>query len=117
MRKVLKVKKSTNSYDLYGELGRYSMKTSRELIIIKFWLNILKSTNPLLINSYKMLKDDANNGLTYSGLNWAHHVKSIVQHICLGNLWMLQNPDSIKYLYIKQRILDIFKQSWYSLYK
>ena len=62
MRKSIKGKK-VYKYGLYGELCRHAMKTARELIINKFWLNILKSTNPLIINIYKMVKDDGNNGL------------------------------------------------------
>ena len=63
-------------YGFFEELGRYPMKSEKELIIICF--NIFKSTNSLIINIYKMLTDDANNGLTYSGLNWTHHVKCIL---------------------------------------
>jgi hypothetical protein len=29
-------------------------------------------------------------------------------------LWLCQNPNDISYVIIKQRILDIFKQSWYT---
>lgn len=37
--KILRVKRSTNIYALYGELGRYHMKTARQLIMIN---NLLK---------------------------------------------------------------------------
>ena len=63
-----------------------------------------------------MVRDEANNDKKYSGLNWTHHVKTLLEEnlIGLGNVWRGQNLDDINYLFIKQRILDIFKQSWYS---
>ena len=75
LRKVLNVKKSTNLDGLYGELCRYPMSISRQIIMIKYWIKILKTDNPILFNMYTLLKNDANNNNKYSGTNWAYYKK------------------------------------------
>ena len=59
LRRMFKVKQSTNVYGLYGEVGKYPMKIARELIMIKYWLKLLNSNNKLIVNIYRMLCDDA----------------------------------------------------------
>ena len=61
-----------------------------------------------------MLCDDANDNTTYSGLNLAYHIKTLLQSIGLGNVWYKQRANNVNFQNIKQRILYIFKQSWYS---
>jgi hypothetical protein len=111
LRKVLNVKKSTNLDGLYGELGRYPMKISRQLIMIKYWTKIIKSTNPLIRTVYNMLEMDTNSGNSYSGLNWAHQIKSILYNIGLQYMWDEHQVLEISYIHIKQRILDVYKQT------
>ena len=115
LRKVLNVKKSTSLDGLYGELGRYPMSISRQIIMIKYWIKILKTDNPILFNMYTLLKNDANNNNKYSGTNWAYYIKAIFDKIGMSYIW--QNQSDIENFNIKgsiQRILDIYKQSWYS---
>ena len=56
-----------------------------------------------------MLKYDADNNRTYNGLNWAYHIKSILDRIGLSNIWVQQFEMSIPYNLIKQRIFNIYK--------
>ena len=63
---------------------------------------------------YKMLFTDANNNVTYNGMNWANQIKTILNNIGLSNLWNIQTAIDINYASIKQRILDIYKRSWYA---
>ena len=60
-----------------------------------------------------MLMHDANNGNSYSGKNWAFNIKTILTEIGMHHIWIEQDSSTIFYL-IKQRILDIFKQTWYA---
>ena len=75
-------KKSTNLDGLYGELerelGRYPMKIKRKLIMIKYWLKLLKSDTTLPFHVYSMLKLGADNNtcISHSGLNWAWQIKT-----------------------------------------
>ena len=64
-----------------------------------------------------MLKNDTDNGRTYNGLNWAYQIKSILDRIGLSNIWVQQFEITIPYNLIKQRISDMFKQSWNSSIK
>ena len=61
-RKILCVKPSTNLSALYGELGRTPMIIQRKLVMIKYWLKILKANSQsLLFKTYIMLKNDLEN--------------------------------------------------------
>ena len=85
--------------------------------MLRYWIKLLQThINQLLINVYKMLFTDANNNVTYNGLNWANQIKTILNNIGLSNLWNNQSVIDINYASIKQRILDIhvYKQSWYA---
>ena len=114
-RKILNVKKSTNIEALYGELGRTPMKVMRKISLIKFWIKILNSDeNSLLYWVYTVLKEDADTGVTYNGSNWAYQIKQILQTCGLSFLWESRMQMFIRIEDIKQRILDMHKQTWYS---
>jgi hypothetical protein len=63
-----------------------------------------------------MLKTDADNGVTYSGKNWAYTgtVKTILEQTGLFYMWGNQFTIHIDFSIINQRILNIFYESWYS---
>ena len=113
LRKVLLVKNSTNLEGLCGEVGRYSLIITRQLIIT-YLIKLLKTHDPLLMNVYNTLLTDANNNITYNGMNWVNQIKPFLNNICMSNLWNNQSVVDIKYASIKQRILDIYKQTWYA---
>ena len=114
LRKVLGVNRSTNLDALYGDLGRYPMKINRQLLMIKYWIKIKQSNNPLIDKIYEMMYIDAENNISYNGANWAYNIKQILDNTGLSYIWMNQNSTETTYSQIKQRILDIYKQSWYS---
>ena len=114
-RRLMCVKQSTDLDALYGELGRTSVYSHRKLILIKYWIKLLKlDWDTILFRTYNMLKNDADNGLSYNGNNWAHHIKNMLQQIGLTYVWDNQFNNTIKYNNIKLRILDIFQQNWIS---
>lgn len=87
-RRLLCVKQSTNVDVLYGELGRTPMSIHRKLILIKYWLKLLKlNERTILYKIFIMLKTDADNGVTYSGKNWAYTVKTILEQTGLFYMW------------------------------
>lgn len=63
---------------------------------------------------YLFLKDDANKNMTYNGSNWAFQIKSIFESIGLAIIWYNQLEMDIPFSLIKQRIMDMYYQSWYS---
>ena len=114
-RKILGVRRSTNVNALYGELGRTPMYIHRKLLMIKYWIKILNNRNDsLLFKTYTMLMQDLNNGSNYRKLNWAFHIKCILEECGLFYIWQNQFVVHINYHVIKQRILDIYYQTWYT---
>ena len=83
--------------------------------MIRYWIKLLTSNDNCLPKKiYCMLKNDIDNGRTYNGFNWAYQIKSMLDKIGLSNIWIQQFEISIPYNLIKQRIFDMYKQSWYS---
>jgi len=121
LRKILKVNKSTNLAGMYGELGRYPLYIIRKLQIFRYWLKILKSSdNSITKTIYSVIFNDAQQNITYNHRNWASHIKNTLDELGLSNIWadqttiINQTDQTFIYNTIKQRLLDNYKQSWYS---
>ena len=111
-RWILHVKKSTNLTGLYGELGRVPMIVNRKIIMVKYWLKTLKLEETSIPRKiYLMLKRDADNGISYNGLTWAFHIKTILESLGLSFVWLQQTDINISFDLIKQRILDNYRQN------
>ena len=83
--------------------------------MIKYWIKILQPDDTSLLKQvYLMLKRDSDNNKNYSGQNWATQIKRILQCHGFEYIWRDQNEICIPYLSIRQRILDTYKQTWYS---
>ena len=113
-RWILNARKSSNLSGIYGELGRFPLIISRQTSMIRYWIKLLTLNDSCLPKKiYCMLKNDTN-GRTYNGLNWAYQIKSMLDRIGLSNIWVQQFEITIPYNLIKQRISDMYKQSWNS---
>ena len=107
--------KSTNLSGLYGELGRFPLVIYRKISMIRCWIKLLKSSDTFIPKKmYEILKNDIENNRTYNGLNWAFQIKNILDSLGLSNIWIHQTGIDIPFNLIKQRIIDTYKQSWYS---
>ena len=114
LRNILGVRKSTNVTALYGELGRYPMKTLRKIKLIKYWIKLLSKRDTLEFKVYTMLKNDCENGNSYNGANWAFQIKHELDMCGFSDIWTNQLLIDIPFEAIRIRILDQFKQSWYA---
>ena len=115
MRKILCVQQSTNLSGLYGELGRTPLLINRKINMFRYWIKLLRADNNSFIKRfYLMLKTDADNDISYNKNNWAYQIKTILQDLGLGYLWINQEHCDIFLPEIKQRILDQYHQRWYS---
>jgi hypothetical protein len=113
-RKLLGVKLSTNREALYGELGRFPMWLSRHIIILKYWVKILKSDREsILYKSYLNIKTDMEQGNHYNNANWAYKIKNILDSNELGFIWQYQDTINIDFGALKFQLLRMFKQKWY----
>ena len=61
-----------------------------------------------------MLKNDADRDSSNNRDNWAYNIKTILNQIGLTYIWENQFNMTVNYNTIKQRIFDIYHQSWYS---
>ena len=113
-RNVLCVRKSTNLDALYGELGRYTLNICRKFRMLKYWEKILTNRDSLPHKIYLKLLLDCNNNNSLNGMNWAFHVKTELDKLGFSDVWQNQLRIDIPLKQIKLRILDQFKQQWYS---
>ena len=58
------------------------------------------------------MKSDAEMNVNYK--KWAYHVKCILETHGLLYIWLDQDFFDINFDFIKRRILDNFKQTWFS---
>lgn len=110
-RNILGVKRSTNLSALYSELGRKPLIILRQIRMIKYWLKLRNTEDILLKSVYNLLVTDVNNGYIYNGLNWAFHIKNILDRHGLSNLWNLHPTINISFQSIKKRIFDQYNQT------
>ena len=114
-RWILHVRKSTNLTGLYGELGRVPFIIQRKIRMINYWVKLLGLNDQSIHKKlYSMLKQDADNNISYNGSNWAFQIKSLLNELGLSYIWLQQNEFTIPVNLIKQRIFDNYYQSWYS---
>ena len=110
-KKLLHVKRSTPNDMVLGEMRRVPCATWRHVSIVKYWLKILHmDINRNVFKLYRILYEDCGRGK----LNWATHVKDILQECGLGYAWLYQtvgNVTAFRSLF-KQRITDIYGQKW-----
>ena len=111
-KKVLKVKKTTTSNIVYGELGRFPLQLQRYFRIIKYWLKIVcHKGNPLVCKMYdslyKRLNEDENI------INWAIFTRNLLFKLGFADVWTAQGVGNT------HRFFYIFVNSGYmiSLYK
>ena len=115
LRRILKVKKSTNLTALYGELGRIPLVVYRKVIVIKYWIKMLHQSDSSLVKQmYMLLKSDTDLNNNYNGKNWAYQIKSILQQRGVEFIWNQQFEIEIPFNIIRQRIFDMHYQRWYS---
>ena len=111
---VLKVKSSTCTLGVYGDLGRYPLYIQRYVRIIKFWCHIVSSDNILVTYFYNNMVEACNNGAT----NWAGNVKSLLDNYGFSYVW--NNPHVVNlssfHLVFKERVIDISNKLGLTIY-
>ena len=60
------------------------------------------------------VKNDCERNITYKGSNWACQIKTFLVELGMNDVWENQNNINFNIASIKQRIFDIYLQSWYS---
>ena len=83
--------------------------------MIKYWVKIISQDDSSLLKQvYVMLKNDAETNRNYNGKNWAFQIKTILQQHGFEFVWNNQFEIEIPFTAIRQRVLDMYFQKWYS---
>jgi hypothetical protein len=113
---ILKVRSSTPTYMIMGELGRFPMIIYIKTRIINYWANIVcGKENKLCHILYRYLHTCFLNNVYVNP--WLLCVKSILDECGLSNIWHIQsfpNPKWLK-LVVNNRLKDQYIQNWSSI--
>ena len=107
---LLKVKKSTPDFMIYGELGRYPLEVSIKLRIINYWFKLVTGKPDklsVILYNFAIAKHDTN-------ILWLRHVKSILDNCGWSYVWNNIFFVNKTWLHetVKQNLIDQFKQNW-----
>ena len=100
---------------VYGETGRYLLDMSIKCRIISFSSKLLDDNeNKLSSNIYKL--SYFNYTVNNFDFKWIRNVENILNTCGFSNMFLFQNGNFRNWLVssIKLRLIDQFKQSWYS---
>jgi hypothetical protein len=92
-KRVLRVKKSTQSTAILGELGRVPLALVRKERMLKYWCKLVNNRYGLVFSAYTQLRDNADKSLDYPGLNWASQIKYILQSLGCFEVWLYQDSS------------------------
>ena len=111
LRKLLKARKSTPLYMLYGEFGRYPISVQIKSRMIQFWSKLLVNTNKI---SYKIYFYMLN--LPNIRFKWLSEIGSILDSVGLSNFWYPNVPVPLNlHKLVKQTLIDQYNQNWNTL--
>ena len=113
LRDILKVKRSTPLYMIYGELGRFPLILYIKVRVLQFWGRILNGKNTKLSRvMYNILHNDYTSGFHRHKL--LAFIENILNETGYGHIWLSQHNEYNNYLgpVILQRLKDQYFQVW-----
>ena len=112
--RILGVKKSTQNYFVYGELGRFPMIIHRYTRIIKYWLKIVTGNKCTFVNA--LYQDGLRNIEDTQKYSWCRSVRTLLFELGFCDVWYNQGVADIDVFIacFQQRVFDIYKQGWRS---
>ena len=104
LKKVLRVKQSTNSCVVYAETGCFPLSLYIQRALVKYWLKVINSDDNMLINiTYSHLLQNSLNNATTQG-TWMHRIRTLFDEHGLSYVWRNQQEITDEKLF-----LDIFE--------
>ena len=102
LKKLLRVKQSTNTSMIYAETGSFALSVSVKLSIVKYWLKVINSgDNQLIRIAYEGMRRDTS---CTKCDNWAMKVKTILNEYGFGSAWLNQSVvDQNKFIVLFER--------------
>jgi len=112
LKRILKVKQSTPSVMLYGDLGRVPLSIRIKQKVIEYWYDMINSDNKLSSIVHRLIfQDNVHNGHSYE---WLNFVKTIFNDGGITYIWQSRFVNGSKHMLlsrIETTILSQFKQS------
>ena len=105
---ILKFRKCTPNFMIYGELGRFPLDINVKVRMITFWAKLVSSHENRIANCmYKL-------ALSRS-FPWVKHIEQMLHDCGLSYVWHSQSFASIRWLKntVKRVLIDQFKQKWH----
>ena len=93
---ILGVKRSTTNMMVYSELGRLPLYISRNIRIVKYWIQLLNTDNCILKECYATFYDECFRKTR--GVNWVSQIRDILLTNGFGYIWYNQNVHLYHYL-------------------
>ena len=110
-KRILKVRNSTPSFMVYGELGRFPIEIRVKLRMVSFWGRLLNNENKLSSTLYRlMLSLKVKNNVNFK---WINFVESIFNDTGMSFIFSNQFAVFDK-TYLSTILRDHFVQKWYS---
>ena len=115
---VLRLKQSTPSYMIFGDLGKYPVDIIIKTRMLMFWFKLVKNlnTNKLSSTVYAFLLKLYNDGTNEN--KYLSTIKQTLVDVGLPNLWQSQDISNVNITWfkshVKQSLIDNFLQGWYS---
>ena len=110
-KNLLHLRRSTSTFGIYGELGRYPLYVGRYSRIIKYWFKLVSTDNIILSTVYNSMLQDCCKGKK----NWVSNVKYLLESNGFANVWT--NPFSVNgktfHICFKKRLEECFVQTWH----
>ena len=113
---IFRLKRSTPSFMIYGELGLTPKTVAIQARIVSYWSNLLendcfKLTSAMYIEIFRMHR----NGIYKS--KYIDNIKSLIEKNGFSCIWLSQNVINSKWFSrcFKQKHMDQYIQSWSNL--
>ena len=113
---IFRLKRSTPSFMIYGELGLTPITVDIQARIVSYWSKLLKNdrfklTSAMCIEIFLMHR----NGIYKS--KYIDNIKSLIEKNGFSGIWVSQNVINSKWFSrcFKQKLVDQYIQSWSNL--
>ena len=110
-KRILKIRNTTPTFMVYGELGRFPLEIRVKLRMISFWSKLVTHDTKLSSILYRLMlglkrKNEVN-------FKWINYIESIFNNTGMGFIFANQIAFKDKSLF-NQILRDQFIQNWYS---
>ena len=113
---IFKLKTSTPSHMIYGELGIIPITTEIQARIVSFWSKLIEYQENIKLSSevYSVIYALYDNKQLKS--KWLENIKRILCSLGFSGIWDAQSFTNSKWLIqaVKQKIKDVYSQTWNS---